>query len=185
MDRAESAQDTPLLKELTSAMKALDMVPYNQSQKMPMSNQLALPSSNQMVLPNRQLNLAKQMSYPSGGQLTLSTASDDKPLASSSPLIFSNQRVVSDQPILYCSIHNGAQRFYCQTCSKLFCNECGPQHHVGHITVHLLDATESAQKQAEQVLTECRFSMATIRDDIDKGVVSISLVFFFFHIRLF
>lgn len=73
---------------------------------------------------------------------------------------------------LYCEIHRDAQRFYCQTCSKPFCADCGVHLHVGHVTIHLMDAVETAGLQATQVMSEARVGMSALREELDKVQVS-------------
>ncbi|XP_012284097.1 E3 ubiquitin-protein ligase TRIM71 isoform X2 [Orussus abietinus] len=68
---------------------------------------------------------------------------------------------------LFCDVHRDAQRFYCQTCSRPLCGECGINHHQGHLTVHLMEAVESAGVQANQVMNDARVGINVLREDLD------------------
>lgn len=68
---------------------------------------------------------------------------------------------------LYCDVHRDAQRFYCQTCSKPLCGECGTHHHHGHITIHLMEAVEGAGIQANQVMKEAKLGITALREELD------------------
>lgn len=71
------------------------------------------------------------------------------------------------QQQLYCEIHRDAQRLYCQTCSRTLCSDCGTHNHRGHVTVHLMEAVEGAGAQANQVMTEARLGITSLREDLD------------------
>ncbi|XP_033330864.2 tripartite motif containing 71 protein wech isoform X1 [Megalopta genalis] len=77
---------------------------------------------------------------------------------------------------LYCDIHRDAQKFYCQTCSMPFCNDCGIQHHPGHITVNLMEAVEGAEIQASEVLKEARLGISTLTDELDSVQVAAEIL---------
>ena len=68
---------------------------------------------------------------------------------------------------LFCDVHRDAQKFYCQTCSKPLCGECGIHHHQGHITVNLMEAVEGAGMQANQVLKEAKLGISALREELD------------------
>ncbi|XP_024936928.1 E3 ubiquitin-protein ligase TRIM71 isoform X2 [Cephus cinctus] len=72
----------------------------------------------------------------------------------------------------YCEIHRDAQRYYCQTCSRPLCGDCGTHHHHGHITIHLVEAVEGAAVQANQVMSEARLGITALRDDLDAVQVA-------------
>lgn len=86
---------------------------------------------------------------------------------------------------LYCDLHRDAQRFYCQTCGKPYCSDCGVRQHVGHVTVHLMDAVEGAGLQANQVMSEAKLGISALREDLDCVQVSLPsqlpLLLSFFH----
>lgn len=68
---------------------------------------------------------------------------------------------------LFCDVHRDAQKFYCQTCSKPLCSECGFNHHHGHITVNLMEAVEGAGVQATNVLKEARSGIASLGEELE------------------
>lgn len=75
-----------------------------------------------------------------------------------------------------CNIHIDAQQFYCQTCSKIVCGDCGFQIHQNHITVTLTDAIKAAQLKGNQVLNEIKVGMSSLTDDLDATQVSSSFI---------
>ncbi|KAK0092765.1 hypothetical protein PV326_000646 [Microctonus aethiopoides] len=92
----------------------------------------------------------------------------------SSPLDMLNSSIINSStpspPIgvaYYCDIHRDAHKFYCQTCNKLLCDDCGKHHHRGHVTVHLMEAIEGAGIQANQVLKEAKLGITALKEDLD------------------
>lgn len=89
-----------------------------------------------------------------------------------SPPIISVPNLTSSELPLFCDLHRDAQKFYCQTCSKPVCGECGIHHHRGHITVNLMEAVEGAGIQANQVLKEAKLGILALREELDAVQVS-------------
>ncbi|XP_031848095.1 tripartite motif containing 71 protein wech isoform X2 [Nomia melanderi] len=77
---------------------------------------------------------------------------------------------------LFCDAHRDAQKFYCQTCSKPLCGECGIHHHHGHITVNLMEAVEGAGMQANQVLNEAKLGITALRDELDAVQIAAEIL---------
>ncbi|XP_012137564.2 tripartite motif containing 71 protein wech isoform X2 [Megachile rotundata] len=77
---------------------------------------------------------------------------------------------------LFCDIHRDAQRFYCQTCSKPLCGECGIHHHHGHITVNLMEAVEGAGLQANQVLREAKLGITALSEELDAVQIAAEIL---------
>lgn len=97
----------------------------------------------------------------------------------SSPLNMLNSSIINSStpspPIgvaYYCDIHRDAHKFYCQTCNKLLCDDCGKHHHRGHTTVHLMEAIEGAGIQANQVLKEAKLGITALKEDLDAVQVT-------------
>ncbi|CAK9821320.1 E3 ubiquitin-protein ligase TRIM71 [Anthophora retusa] len=93
----------------------------------------------------------------------------------SSPIINTPNLISSGVP-LFCDLHRDAQKFYCQTCSKPLCGECGTHHHHGHITVNLMEAIEGAGIQANQVLKEAKLGITALREELDAVQIAAEIL---------
>lgn len=76
----------------------------------------------------------------------------------------------------FCDVHRDANKFYCQTCSKPLCGECGTHHHHGHITINLMEAVEGAGMQANQVLKEAKLGITALREELDAVQIAAEIL---------
>lgn len=120
--------------------------------------------------------LGRQSSHLGLNQMTeQNTIQNAQNEISSSPMVHVSNSSSTTSP-LYCDIHRDAQRFYCQTCSRPLCGDCGTHHHHGHVTVHLMEAVEGAAVQANQVMSEARFGIAALREDLDVVQMAVEML---------
>ncbi|XP_076293737.1 tripartite motif containing 71 protein wech isoform X2 [Lasioglossum baleicum] len=83
---------------------------------------------------------------------------------------------LSSAGFLFCDVHRDGQKFYCQTCSKPVCGECGIHHHHGHVTVNLMEAVEGAGMQANQVLKEAKLGITALREELDAVQIAAEIL---------
>ncbi|CAL7933931.1 unnamed protein product [Xylocopa violacea] len=93
-----------------------------------------------------------------------------------SPPIINAPNLTSSGLPIFCDVHRDAQKFYCQTCSKPLCGECGIHHHHGHITVNLMEAIEGAGIQANQVLKEAKLGISALREELDAVQIAAEIL---------
>ena len=72
-----------------------------------------------------------------------------------------------------CDEMHDSQRYYCQTCTTPYCDECAGDIHVRHLTIQMVDAVETANYQARSIETEALQAMVQIHDDMNRCRVSI------------
>ncbi|XP_029175290.1 E3 ubiquitin-protein ligase TRIM71-like isoform X3 [Nylanderia fulva] len=68
----------------------------------------------------------------------------------------------------HCGKHPYTQLLYCQTCCKSVCKECAVHCTCKHVTVDLVEFTETAQRQAEDVLMEAYLGIDVLADDMEN-----------------
>ncbi|XP_076651372.1 tripartite motif containing 71 protein wech isoform X1 [Halictus rubicundus] len=93
-----------------------------------------------------------------------------------SPPLINAPNVSSAGLTLFCDVHRDGQKFYCQTCSKPLCGECGIHHHHGHVTVNLMEAVEGAGMQANQVLKEAKLGISALREELDAVQIAAEIL---------
>ena len=74
--------------------------------------------------------------------------------------------------IIICDRHPDASNYYCQTCSKPVCGECGLMYHNKHITLNLSEAVDGAADQANQVVSDAMFGIRIFTEDLEEVLVS-------------
>ncbi|XP_058808860.1 E3 ubiquitin-protein ligase TRIM71-like [Phymastichus coffea] len=162
----EFARHVLLFKEILSAPTSLNVVPFKQTHKITLIYQPTLGIGHRWTGQQRTVPKQLKTNFPFPEQKLAIPASVDEKC-----LIFTNHRVISEKPMIYCSTHSGIPPFYCKTCLKIFCYECGFLQHKDHIFRDFLQANVSVKLEIERILTECRFAVATIREEIDRGVI--------------
>ncbi|XP_076631105.1 tripartite motif containing 71 protein wech isoform X2 [Colletes latitarsis] len=93
-----------------------------------------------------------------------------------SPPIINIPNLNSTELPLFCNVHHDANKFYCQTCSKPLCSECGIHHHHGHITINLMEAVEGAGMQANKVLKEAKLGITALREELDAVQIAAEIL---------
>ncbi|XP_001606986.2 E3 ubiquitin-protein ligase TRIM71 isoform X2 [Nasonia vitripennis] len=66
----------------------------------------------------------------------------------------------------FCEMHRNSQRFYCKTCSRPFCADCGVQMHAGHMTAHIREVLDTAATEATQIMHEARIGIDSLRTEL-------------------
>ncbi|XP_012531997.1 E3 ubiquitin-protein ligase TRIM71 isoform X2 [Monomorium pharaonis] len=67
-----------------------------------------------------------------------------------------------------CIDHPCTQLFYCQTCCKTICKDCATPCVHKHVTVEFAEFLDTAQRQAEEVLTEAYLGIDVLADDMEN-----------------
>lgn len=88
----------------------------------------------------------------------------------SSNSLYSNQNVY--QNVFFCETHKETQRYFCQTCSQLICEECAHGNHRLHMVANLNDAVEAASSLAGEVLLDAKSCLAHMQEELETVNVS-------------
>lgn len=64
-------------------------------------------------------------------------------------------------------MHNELQNYFCETCPRALCHECKIIHHDSHSVINLIDATNKAITQANNIIEEAKHGISSMRDDLD------------------
>lgn len=78
-----------------------------------------------------------------------------------------NSASTSQLPTL-CEEHPHGTQFYCHTCSRPFCGECGALSHHGHATSNFAMALKEAKSRAKEIMRDVRTRLDDLRQKLDK-----------------
>ncbi|XP_057321623.1 E3 ubiquitin-protein ligase TRIM71-like [Microplitis mediator] len=89
------------------------------------------------------------------------------PVPSSSQMVQdSNPSSPTQQKSHHCGIHGHTSTRYCQSCNQTFCNICVIFYHHGHTTMDLIAASELADMQSNQILSDIKICVAKQQENL-------------------